>query len=134
MNDTYNWASEYSVGNRTLDAQHQKLLQICKQVSTYRCDGSKSSISAFHLILNDLALYASQHFDFEEEILRRTGYTKLDEQKDDHDTYREHLVHFLYDASAGKVDNKALEDFLGKWWVNHILLSDMQYASHLANS
>jgi hemerythrin len=131
MNTSYEWKPEYSVGNRALDTQHQKLLQICKTVSSYQCDGSKSSILDFHSILNDLAYYATRHFEAEEDILLRAGYPALEEQQEEHAQYNECLVEFLCDAINGKIERDALEAFLGKWWVNHILLSDMHYSSYV---
>ena len=81
MSYTYEWKPEYSVGSKTLDIQHQKLLMLCKRVSDYQCDSSKRSIETFHSILNDLAFYAKKHFQTEEDVLRLNGNPKLDEQK-----------------------------------------------------
>jgi len=58
----------------------------------------------------------------------------LEQQKQEHDEYSEKLVNFLCDAIAGTIDRDSLEDFLGKWWVGHILESDMQYAGYLQGS
>ena len=132
--NSFDWKSSYSVGSKSLDIQHQKLLQICKRASEYKCDGSKGSIEAFHSILNDLAFYAEKHFETEEDVLRRVGYPLLKQQKQEHDEYSEKLVNFLCDAIAGTIDRDSLEDFLGKWWVGHILESDMQYAGYLQGS
>jgi hemerythrin len=127
----YDWRPEYSVGNKTLDSQHQKLLQICKRVSVYRCDGTRTSISHFHTILNDLASYAATHFETEERVLHRIGYPSLLQQNIEHKEYSERLVDFLCAAIDGRIDREALEEFLWKWWVSHILESDMQYASYI---
>ena len=67
-------------------------------------------------------------------MLRRVGYPLLEQQKQEHDEYSEKLVNFLCDAIAGTIDRDSLEDFLGKWWVGHILESDMQYAGYLQGS
>ena len=131
MNASYEWKPEYSVGNEMLDNQHQQLLKICKEVSSYRCDGSKTSVLDFHSILNDLAFYATRHFEAEEELLRRAAYPALEDQLTEHAEYNERLVDFLYDAINGKIDRDALEGFLGRWWVNHILLSDMRYSGFM---
>jgi hemerythrin len=44
MSYTYEWKPEYSVGSKTLDIQHQKLLMLCKQVSDYQCDSSRGAL------------------------------------------------------------------------------------------
>lgn len=131
MNDLSEWKAEYSVGNPTLDLQHKRLLDLCKRVSTYQCDQSKTSILAFHGILNDLAFYASKHFETEEQVLRQIGYPKLSEQKEQHDGYSETLVDFLLAAINGNIDKCALQNYLEGWWINHILVSDMEYSDFL---
>ncbi|MBL8430208.1 MAG: bacteriohemerythrin [Dechloromonas sp.] len=131
MINSYEWKPEYSVGDETLDTQHKQLLKICKHVSDFRCDGSKNSVLDYHSILNDLAFYATRHFEAEEALLRRVGYPALEKQQTEHAEYNETLVNFLYDAINGKVDRDTLEGFLGRWWVNHILLSDMHYSDYV---
>lgn len=131
MTDLSEWKPEYSVGNRTLDLQHKKLLALCKRVSSYKCNRSKASIDEFHGILNDLAFYASKHFETEEQVLRQIGYPMLSSQKEQHDGYSETLVEFLLSAINGNIDNTALHDYLEKWWINHILISDMEYSAFL---
>ncbi len=126
------WKPEYSVGNTTLDSQHQKLLQLCKRVSHYQCDGTKASIETFHSILSELAFYADRHFELEEDVLRRVGFPQLKEQIQEHNAYREWLAEFLFVAMNGKIDKSSLQNYLEQWWVNHILDSDMQYTNFLS--
>ena len=125
--DLSEWKPEYSVGNATLDAQHKKLLQICKSVSQYQCDGSKTSTEAFHSILSELAFYADRHFELEEDVLRRIGFPDLQQQIQEHNTYREWLAEFLFSTIYGNIDKPSLQSYLEQWWVSHILDSDMQY-------
>lgn len=131
MIDLSEWKPEYSVGNTTLDYQHQKLLQLCKHVSQYQCDGTKASIETFHSILSELAFYADKHFELEEDVLRRVGYPRLQEQIQEHDAYREWLTEFLCVAMHGNIDKSTLQNYLEQWWVGHILDSDMQYSCYL---
>lgn len=103
-------------------------------MSSYDCDGSKASIESFHVILNDLAFYASKHFETEEQVLMQIGYPKLSAQKDQHDGYSETLVEFLIAAIGGTIDKLSLQNYLEKWWISHILESDMEYKELLERS
>lgn len=134
MIDLSVWRPEYSVGNQTLDLQHKRLLKLCERVSSYQCDKSKASIDAFHVILNDLAFYATKHFETEEQVLQQTGYAKLSVQKMEHDEYSDKMVEFLIAAIGGDIDKVALQRYLESWWVNHILVSDMEYSDWLKQS
>lgn len=131
MVDLSEWKPGYSVGNLTLDSQHKKLLQLCKRVSEYVCDGSQDSIETFHSILSHLAFYADKHFQLEEDVLRRVGYPHLQQQIQEHDAYREWLSEFLCVAMYGNIDKTSLQNYLEQWWVGHILESDMQYSCYL---
>lgn len=131
MIDLSAWKPEYSVGNRTLDMQHKRLLELCKRVSNYQCDKSKAGIDAFHVILNDLVFYATKHFEIEEQVLREIGYPKLSEQQQEHDEYSEKMVDFLLAAIGGEIDKTSLQAYLEKWWIDHILVSDMEYSDFL---
>ncbi len=131
MPDLSEWRPEYSVGNLTLDIQHQRLLALCKRVSAYEFRRDKSSLEEFHSILNELASYATKHFQTEEDILRRVGYPGLADQKREHDAYSENLVEFMFDAINGEPDKASLLSYLESWWIDHILVSDMAYRAYL---
>lgn len=131
MLDQAEWKPEYNVGDEMLDAQHRKLLQLCKRVSQYVCDGSKASIEAFHSILSELAFYADKHFELEEDILRRVSFPGLEEQLSEHNAYREWLLDYLFLAMNGEIDKVPLQSYLEAWWIKHILVSDMQYKNFL---
>lgn len=81
--------------------------------------------------MNDLAFYARKHFETEEQVLRQIGFPKLSEQKEQHDGYSEILVEFLLAAIGGTIDKSALQNYLENWWINHILVSDMEYSDFL---
>lgn len=134
MIDLSVWKPEYSVGNQTLDMQHMRLLELCVRVSNYQCDKSKASMDAFHVILNDLAFYATKHFETEEQVLRQVGYPKLSVQQQEHDEYSDRLVEFLLAAIDGEIDKPALQDYLERWWIHHILVSDMEYSDFLKHN
>lgn len=131
MPDLSEWRPEYSVGNLTLDVQHQRLLALCKRVSAYEFLRDKSSLEEFHGILNELASYATKHFQTEEDVLRRIGYPGLADQKREHDAYSENLVEFMFDAINGEPNKERLQSYLESWWIDHILVSDMAYRTYL---
>ena len=128
---SFEWNSSYSVGDVTLDEQHKKLLLLCKRIAACVQNHAGRSDSEFRLVLNELIDYARNHFEKEEQILRSVKYPFLEEQEKEHSEYEDHIVRFLYSALAGMNDKSSLNEFLGKWWVNHILVSDMKYAQYL---
>lgn len=92
-------------------------------------DNGKQSIGDFHLILNDLMVYAREHFWTEERILRNFNYPGLDSQMAEHEAYVIRMVDFTTAAMVGVIDHNALKHYLGEWWMHHILVSDMAFSS-----
>jgi hemerythrin len=121
------WQVAFSVGHPILDAQHQRLLEICHRASACLADTSGQSDGEFHLILNDLMEYARQHFWSEEQILRELNYGGLDAQLAEHEAYLTKLVDFMTAAMDGVIDKEGLQQYLVEWWLRHILVSDMQF-------
>ena len=122
------WTPEYSVGHPLLDAQHQKLLQLCNLAAESIDDRSPEGIEAFHCILNDLTAYVREHFQTEERILEQRAYPALDAHRAMHMAYEEKLGSFLINATEGKIEKAALERYLSDWWREHILGADLAYA------
>jgi hemerythrin-like metal-binding protein len=121
------WDSSYSVGNALLDRQHQKLLDLCNELARHTQGEQAVSRSRFHEILNELTLYARQHFKIEETLLTRMGYTDVSAQVAEHLAYDEKVVDWSFDATVGELNLAQAHDFLARWWKDHILVSDMQY-------
>lgn len=128
------WSDAYSVGHPEMDAQHRKLLGLCEAAE--RCapfDDSKG-YETFHLVLNELFLYADSHFTAEEKLLAEFGYPDLETHKDEHERWLDRLADLLVESLDGPPDCDRLRRFLRTWWRQHILGSDMRYREYLLKS
>lgn len=125
------WQAGYSVGNAVLDRQHQKLLTLCRRAVASLGAAPISANAELHDILNELAAYVAEHFRVEEALLRRHGFPQMAEHEAEHLAYRARLTEILYDATLGRADNEQLASYLTEWWIEHILQSDMLYATYL---
>lgn len=127
------WDERFSVGNATLDAEHRKLLALCAQAADCLEDDNREGRLLFHSILNELCVYAEQHFHTEEAILNQHNYPQLAEQRAEHLEYQTQLAEFLYAATTGTIDKVGLHRYLSDWWQHHILESDMLYKAHISS-
>ena len=127
------WDESFSVGNETLDNQHQNILRMINVL----IDNQQSNISSEKVtnILDDLMLYVRQHIDYEEVILEQLDYPEYSQHKSSHLLLQEQLAELMYGASEqvlshGKYDDnipKEVLEFLMCWWQKHILVEDMKY-------
>ncbi len=122
------WVSDqYSVGNEVLDEQHMKIVNLINTLIDMVEEGHNKSDMLSVLI--EMDKYASSHFSTEENMLSAVNYPGLDEQKDSHERYQEHISGWMMTSSGRSV--AALMSFLTTWWRDHILIDDMKYKSHL---
>lgn len=125
------WNPSFSVGHPLLDSQHQELLALCNQAADCLADSSLEGTEHFHILLNDLAVYAKKHFRTEEEILIQYDCPLLGEQIAEHQAYEIRLGEFLLAAIYATPDKAGVYRFLSEWWLHHILESDMRYSEFL---
>lgn len=122
------WQQNFSVGNAVLDNQHKRLLHLCDK-AIYCLDlEDRSSAAEFHLILNDLSGYVTEHFRTEERLLSHFNYPLVEKHKEEHDAYNARLIEFLFAATLGNIDKNGLSRYLREWWAEHILCSDKQFS------
>jgi len=128
------WLPEYSVGSLELDRQHARLLKLCRvaEACLELDDDDPAMPDKFIHLLAELGNYANVHFETEERLLARVGYPALREQESSHVAYDEILSGLLFDAIEGKFDKRQALTFLTEWWLNHILVDDMKFASYFA--
>lgn len=121
------WNDSFSVGDAMLDQQHQKLLALCNEMAEHVGGTSPVSRTRFHDILNEMALYARQHFQAEEALLKKVAYSDLQAQEHEHQAYDEQIADWSFDATMGTLNMQDTHAFLSNWWKDHILVSDMKY-------
>lgn len=125
------WSAAYSVGSDVLDAQHRTLLDLCVEASRCRTQEDSERLGD---ILERMRHYAEEHFRTEEGMLAASAYSGLSEQRREHEEYLERLTEFLLSASGQALDSATVHDFLLRWWLDHILHSDMAYKAHLSST
>lgn len=124
MTDKIVWDQEkFSVGHSLMDNQHKKIVETINElVELSYADFTKADVLK---LLDELMLFARQHFGSEEALLRAFKVPYLEEQKVSHmQFYRE--IKRMSEHCTGHEINEVL-GFLMDWWTHHILEEDMQY-------
>ena len=115
MPNRLQWEPRLSVGNETLDTQHQAILARCNALAD--CLGEAND-RRFDETFQELTALAREHFAAEEALLTQCGYPELDD-------YRSEREEFDYlSAEIITTENfyrHELQTFLALWWSGHIL-------------
>lgn len=125
------WTEAMSVGNKELDRQHQQLFELINRLAEYQNNlldsGESIRMDYVQDILNELANYASYHFEYEEMLLRGVAYDQFNTHRQSHLQYVERVAELLVDGIQGNINFSNILIFVRDWWVDHVLHSDMQY-------
>jgi hemerythrin-like metal-binding protein len=127
------WDETFCVGDPQMDLEHQNLIAIINEmIDHHPKPGWSGEIVA---ILEQLTSYANLHFDNEERLLKARNYPHLRAQEQEHQFFRQEItmlgVDLVHDLSGQRGIPGKLLEFLGAWWVDHILVRDMQYRPFL---
>jgi hemerythrin len=121
------WKDAFSVGIEKIDNQHKYLFAIINKFIE-SLDSEDDDAEQVSKILNEMAVYAREHFTDEEKLMQEHGYPGLEPHKWQHaffiDMTSELVTQFMQ-SQEKTADNIA--DFLGLWLTGHILKTDMKY-------
>ena len=117
-----------SVGENTIDAQHQKLLAQLNKIidAMFFGEASKEVAEAVHFF----EAYVNEHLQYEEKYMERRGYADIEEHKQRHEDFRKKYANFKHTLESGQASETTLiemEGFLGHWWTEHIGHEDKKY-------
>ncbi len=118
---------KHSVGVETLDKQHAHLIDLIGRCSDLiKANRKKEEIGE---IIQELFKYTEEHFSLEERYMNLAGYKDLPSHKKQHQEFIRVVKDFEEQRIAGnQLSLKDIMIFLMDWVINHILMSDQDYA------
>ncbi|MCK5725315.1 MAG: hemerythrin family protein [Thiotrichaceae bacterium] len=124
------WKDEYSVGIKSLDDDHRKLLCLINKLQTavHYQTGEIFEKEA----LDELVAYTKYHFDREEKMLEEAGYPDLDDHKKTHKAMIAEVEGFV--EAYNQKGHEALKEvaaYLKNWLIGHINGTDKEYSALL---
>ncbi|NOU00711.1 MAG: hypothetical protein HOO95_03940 [Gallionella sp.] len=121
------WSKKLSVGNASLDAEHQQIIKLVNEVD--RAIGAKN-MARFSQTLKQLEEAAREHFLNEAKIARAIDYDFNQHNIEHHYILREmQLIETELDAQHGSWSASVAEhyfQFLSTWAIDHIDEDDMK--------
>jgi hemerythrin-like metal-binding protein len=121
------WKPYYSVGNSSLDAEHEEILKSIDELYAVVAVGKENAKTKklFERLFQDTL----SHFQHEERIMQAAGYPEYVAHKLEHERMRQYTV----ESRANFSPLKAAEilGFLKDWWTGHIQSEDKSYAPYL---
>lgn len=133
MPNRVDWNPHHSVGDATLDAQHQELLARCTALGDCLAppDTDPAADRRFDQAFAELMALARAHFATEESLLAAHGYTELDALRNEVEEFD-----FLADeiVTTENFDREELQSFLCLWWAGHVAGTASEHRACLTRS
>lgn len=125
------WSDRLSVKIKSIDEQHKKLVQIINDLDESISKGvTKKELCE---LLGGLSRYTIKHFSLEEELFDQYEFRDSQHHKASHKGFVSQLKTMIdkyYGDDIVEMDSDILS-FLKSWLINHIMVSDMKYATYL---
>jgi hemerythrin len=128
------WSNEYSVNIKEIDRQHQFLINIINKMHELVMTdaGDAANRSDIRRIFAKLADYTDYHFRTEEELFKTHNYPGFKIHKQQHNELVLQILELQRRFLKNEVSiTQEIFDFLKKWLLNHILVSDKEYTDFL---
>jgi hemerythrin len=122
----FDWTTKYSVGNISVDKEHQKLVRLINDL--YDAMKEARGREVVGRILLETITYTEEHFRNEEMLMEKAGYPELQKHKIEHKKLTEQVNAFYksYKENNTSVTIELLQ-FLKNWLMTHIEVVDMKY-------
>lgn len=119
---------KYSVGVKSMDAQHTILFNMINELHEAMLQGRAQSVTG--PLLQKLIQYTQEHFSSEEKALFVAEYPDLNAHQARHRDLIKQVSEFQERFDKGEVTvNLHLLNFLRDWLVRHIQQEDREYGS-----
>ncbi len=112
------WTQEFSVGNATIDQEHESLIAQINHL--YEELNQPLDTSTIESMLTDIQTDISAHFALEELLMQEANYAEFEDHKQDHerllDQIQDMIFHFAEDPDSGR---ELLANRLSDWFSHH---------------
>ena len=126
------WSDSFSVGHALLDAQHRRMLGLCRQIEDTALLHGPEALSVTHILLLELQQSSQEHFKTEYRILHSIGYPHLQDEIAEHIEFQNMLSRLLYQLKHARSDDAAMRRLLSEWTLEHLFDRDMKYKPFLS--
>ncbi len=122
----FEWKPQFVTGIGSIDAQHQGLFAIGRELYTAMSGGRGKSVLG--RILDRLVKYTAFHFAHEERLMQLYKYPDFAAHQAEHDALLKQVLAFQADFNGGRTTMAVVVlQFIRDWLENHFKGTDVAY-------
>lgn len=131
MGTVFEWDTRYETGVPEVDAEHRRLVDLINEVFDSMGHGHCNGIFK---LLEQLQMYASNHFPLEVMYMQKTNYPKMDQHIWAHENFLKKLrkFHEQRDKDLTRLTIQVAV-FLNEWLHTHLLDEDRKLFIHVGS-
>ena len=126
------WSDSYLIGVQEIDLQHKKLISIANELYDVVAGEEENYKEKMPKILKKLTDYTEYHFNAEEQLQKRIGYSGLDAHKMAHSMFIGEVNNQIRHLS---LENKAnvlgFYTYMVNWILTHVAKADKVWAKFM---
>ncbi len=124
MSDIFKWDDKYKIGIDEIDAQHEKLFSIARQLQD---DLNQDQLQ---MALMDLYQYVREHFKSEETMMLECSYPDYKAHRQLHDDLLDNLNNHVAEIVGDPQKLPSFRLFLADWVLTHVKNEDQLLADY----
>ena len=127
------WDEMYATGIDSIDDQHKHLISLLNRM--FEALLQKRGKEEVSYVIEEMNRYAEYHFQTEESLMERAGYSDLAEHRIFHDAFISKVNDFLFKYNQNDEALSAeVTIFLTNWLNEHLSTIDQKYVPALQNA
>ena len=132
VKENFTFKNSYNLGDYTIDTEHQKIFMIANKALNYSYypNMKKNMLQT----AKELYTYMQEHFEHEQQYMKKIGFPYLEQHTDKHDAIVAKLNTFVKDIpnmQEGEFSKRLIE-YIDIYFVSHIIIEDSKIASFAA--
>ncbi len=128
----FKWSKAHAVFLPEVDAEHRNIFRMAEELQQAVRAGADAA--RVQDLVRSLAVGLDEHFAHEERMMRTAACPDAAWHKSQHDTARRRIEQASADVEEGNLDAAGeMVEWLGKWFKDHMSLSDRMMGAHVRN-
>ena len=121
------WKDSYKIGDPEVDQQHQYLFELTNEFMAVE------GLSNLRGLLMLLYKHTREHFEKEEELMRKIGFPELEVHQEHHNLLLRRLSELSMDVGKGYMNKPAINAMMTDWANKHVLVDDAKIAKFMGS-
>jgi len=120
-----NWEESYLLNIKSIDEQHKVFFDLYNREINNIDTRDYKHLSG---VIDSLINYLNIHFEYEEELLRKSNYTDIENHISQHKFFIQKVERFKQELSySNSLLHTNVISFIKRWFLTHIIQSDREY-------